>query len=100
MRKITNLLFALIAILSLSFDINAASYDQPSGNGTEESPYLIATASNLRWFSAHVLTGSEEVRKSHARLTADIDLGGGKENEFTPIGDKESHPFMGVFVGG
>ena len=43
-----------------------------TGNGTEEDPYLIATAEQLAWFTLN--TGKYKDR--HIRLVNDIDLGG------------------------
>lgn len=46
----------------------------PTGNGTAESPYQIATSSDLAWMGYHVSEIDAENRE-HYVLTADIDLG-------------------------
>lgn len=76
---------------------------KPSGTGTEDNPYLIATPANLLWMSQYGHTNADDqpVRKAHYRLTADIDMstlcGEG-------VGDwqamfSDSQPFAGVFDG-
>lgn len=64
-----------------------------SGDGTENSPYQVKTASNLYFLSQNI--NSDEYRKSFYVLARDIDLGG---NEWLPIGNEE-YPFSGNFNG-
>ena len=67
---------------------------QPSGSGTNASPYQIATAANLLWFA-------DQVNNVHntsicAKLTADITLSGSTDNYV--IGTKD-YGFKGEFDG-
>ncbi len=65
-----------------------------SGDGTEESPYLISTLAELKAFRDSVNAGNTYI-KEYVKLTADIDL---NNEEWTPIGT-ENNPFKGVFDG-
>ena len=70
-----------------------------SGDGTEESPYLIGTAEDLKLMSSNINSGKGY--SAHYKLTADIDLNGA---EWTPIGYyselyKDTVAFCGVFDG-
>lgn len=67
---------------------------QPTGQGTQASPYEIADGEQLAWLADKVNNAST-VSAIYAVLTDDIDLGG---YSFTPIG-KDSHEFSGVFDG-
>lgn len=58
------------------------------GSGTTESPYLVATPSNLIWISQNRASPDLSLQK-HYLQTADIDLGG---CTFSPIGDN-TEPF-------
>ncbi len=74
----------------------AASF---SGNGTESSPYLISTSSELFAFAQNINNGIDVDK--YYRLEADIDLSG---QEWTPIGSYTSKTlysacFQGVFDG-
>ncbi len=71
------------------------------GEGTEQSPYLIGSADELKLMAENVNSGSGA--NAYYKLTADIDLGG---SEWTPIGfnnaealDPYSTTFSGVFDG-
>lgn len=61
------------------------------GSGTEEAPYVVATAAHLA-----AITEKNEVLDCHFRQVADIDLS--EVVDFTPIGSMET-PFTGVYEG-
>ena len=67
---------------------------KPAGSGKKDDPYLIADASQLRWFAAQVNDNSKST--ICAQLTADIDL---KDEEWTPIGKSTSYAYKGTFDG-
>lgn len=67
---------------------------QPTGQGTQASPYEIADGEHLAWL-ANAVNKADSGAKFYAELTDDIDLGG---NPFTPIG-KDFHEFSGSFDG-
>ncbi len=67
--------------------------DSPTeGDGTEQSPYQITNAEELKWFRDTVNSGTTDI---HARLLHDIDL---KNVSWEPIGTQE-HPYTGTFDG-
>ena len=76
------------------------------GAGTEEEPYSIATAEQLRYMSLLVDTHYQSFGGSHYRLTADIDLGAAWDTDgtltlgtpWTPIGS-DAGVFCGSFDG-
>ena len=57
---------------------SSSYYSQPSGSGTEASPYLISSAANLAWISAN----SYDLDGCYFRQTANINLGA---HYWTPI---------------
>ena len=65
---------------------------KPKGEGTEESPYQITNAEELKWFRDTVNSGKANI---HARLLRDIDL---KNVIWEPIGTKDK-PYTGTFDG-
>ena len=67
-----------------------------SGSGTEADPYLITNAAELKAFADIVNSGEAT---ACAKLTADIDLAGGPDNQWTPIGNTFSASFTGTFDG-
>lgn len=67
---------------------------KPAGSGSAEDPYLIADASQLRWFAAQVNDNGKSA--ICAQLTADIDL---ESKEWTPIGKNYSYAYKGIFDG-
>lgn len=67
---------------------------KPAGSGTKDDPYLIADASQLRWFAAQVNDNSKN--DICAQLTANIDL---ESKEWTPIGKSTSYAYKGTFDG-
>ena len=67
---------------------------KPAGSGTKDDPYLIADASQLRWFAAQVNDNGKST--ICAQLTANIDL---ESKEWTPIGKSTSYAYKGTFDG-
>ena len=67
---------------------------KPAGSGSAEDPYLIADASQLRWFAAQVNDNGKST--ICAQLTDDIDL---ESKEWTPIGKNYSYAYKGTFDG-
>lgn len=83
----------------LSFSDAVLFSEGLSGEGTEESPYLVGSAADLKTMGGMVNSG--EASDAHYKLTSDIDLGG---EEWTPIGyynniDEYKVSFRGVFDG-
>ena len=68
---------------------------QPSGDGTEESPYLIGTAEELRWFAERVNARDTTAAKAYVKLTDNITVPG----FWTPLGKNTAFPFSGHFDG-
>lgn len=62
------------------------------GEGTEQSPYQITNAEELKWFRDTVNSGTTDI---HARLLHDIDL---KNVSWEPIGIQKK-PYNGTFDG-
>ena len=62
------------------------------GEGTEQSPYQITNAEELKWFRDTVNSGTTDI---HARLLHDIDL---KNVSWEPIGTQKK-PYNGTFDG-
>ena len=62
------------------------------GDGTEQSPYQITNAEELKWFRDTVNSGTADI---HARLLHDIDL---KNVSWEPIGTQKK-PYNGTFDG-
>ena len=96
-KRITTLVFVFLTIVG-----NAvwAQETQPSGQGTENNPYLLGTEADLKWFQEHV-SESEENAKACAKLTADITLNSSEEWE--PIGYADDinmkYSYTGTFDG-
>ena len=77
----------------------AALMSELTGEGTEESPYLITSSDDLFLMANNINTGVGNT--AYYKLTADIDLGGA---EWAPIGHytetkKDAVAFSGVFDG-
>ncbi|MCM1438712.1 MAG: dockerin type I domain-containing protein [Roseburia sp.] len=66
-----------------------------SGSGTEASPYLISSVSDLKSFRDSVNSGTSYEGK-FVKLSSSIDL---KYATFTPIGSTSAKPFKGTFDG-
>lgn len=67
---------------------------EPSGDGTEESPILIGTAAELRYFAEQVNDG--KLSDAYVELTDNITVPG----SWTPLGKNTAFPFSGHFDGG
>ena len=68
---------------------------EPSGTGTKESPYLIGTAEELRWFAERVNALDTAAAKAYVKLTKNIEVPG----SWTPLGKNASYAFSGHFDG-
>lgn len=97
------LLCLLTALLGLFGAGQAWAQTQPTGAGTQDNPYQISTADELRWFAGLVngtLTdGTAQNTAAWAVLTTNINLGGGA---WTPIGNysaSTSLQYTGTFDG-
>ena len=75
--------------------LEAASF--AGGSGTEDDPYLIEDAAQLWLLSSLVNEGNEDYNAAFYELTADIELNGSEDNQWTPIGTENS--FRGHFDG-
>ena len=96
-KRITTLVFVFLTIVG-----NAVwgQETQPSGQGTENDPYLLGTEADLKWFQKHV-SESETNTSACAKLTANITLSDSKE--WTPIGyandNNLKYSYTGTFDG-
>ena len=97
------LLCLLTALLGLFGTGQTWAQTQPTGAGTQENPYQISTADELRWFAGLVngtLTdGTAQNTAAWAVLTTNINLGGAA---WTPIGNYSaniSNKYTGTFDG-
>ncbi|MBQ9413440.1 MAG: FMN-binding protein [Oscillospiraceae bacterium] len=90
-------------IRSAVADALAKASDTPAGTGTEQDPYLIYNAAQLRTFGAWVDEGTHAAASSRAVLRDNIDLSG---TEWNPIGaegkasENTGRLFSGTFSGG
>lgn len=98
--------FMLAAALCAPCSTFAAEPIHFAGAGTEEDPYQISSAQDLRFLAGRVNAGDETYNAAHYFLTADINL---SEEEYaglstwegyTPIGGNEETPFRGELDGG
>lgn len=90
-------LLALLLVLTMVFSLMPAALaaDTLSGSGTEDDPYLLATAADLKAFRD--MANAEASSKLCATLTADIDLGG---EAWTPFeGPSLDDAYAGTFDG-
>jgi hypothetical protein len=97
MGKIYRLALLLIALI-VSTSLMAQTADEPSGSGTEASPYQIETLNNLYWITQNSTEWSkyyEQTANIDATSTSTWDGGAG----FTPIGYDYDHPFTGNYDG-
>ena len=72
------------------------------GEGTEKKPYKIASGAQLALLAKLVNEGNEDYNAACYVLTADIDLAGGGDRQWTPIGTSDGtndKPFYGRFDG-
>ena len=90
---------ALLLVLTLLVGLMPAALaaDTLSGSGTEDDPYLLATAADLKAFRD--MANAEASSKLCATLTADIDLGGEAWTPFEPSSGYVSQAYAGTFDG-
>lgn len=90
---------ALLLVLTMVFSLMPAALaaDTLSGSGTEDDPYLLATAADLKAFRD--MANAEASSKLCATLTADIDLGGEDWKPFEPSSGYVSQAYAGTFDG-
>lgn len=91
-------LLSLLLVLAMVFSLMPAALaaDTLSGSGTEDDPYLLATAADLKAFRD--MANAKASSKLCATLTADIDLGGEdwKPFEGPSLGDAYAGTFDGA----
>ena len=92
MKKLFSILLVLILVLAMSFAVSAAD-GVLQGAGTEESPWLIASAEDFVTM-AELITSDAAYADDYYRMTADVDFTG---IAFTSIG--QTNAFSGVFDG-
>ena len=123
-KRVSSLVFisvVLIAIISLTFAFgitagisgrmrSANAAWEGEGSGTSADPYLIGTKAELEKFRDIVNGINEETRKTYicGKLTADIDLEGDDDHQWTPIGtssycyggdfDGNGHTISGLYI--
>lgn len=92
-------LLALLLVLTLLVSLMPAALaaDTLSGSGTEDDPYLLATAADLKAFRD--MANAEASSKLCATLTADIDLGGEAWTPFEPSSGFVTEAYAGTFDG-
>ena len=92
-------LLALLLVLAMVFSLMPAALaaDTLSGSGTEDDPYRLATAADLKAFRD--MANAEASSKLCATLTADIDLGGEAWAPFEPSSGYVSEAYAGTFDG-
>ena len=117
MKKLFVLVFAIalcLGVLCFGASADGITPSQPTGDGTEESPYQISNAGQLYWFAGLVngtLTdGTTQNTSANAVLTADITINenvlgadgnlitGKTFTQWTPIGTGEKQ-YTGTFDG-
>ena len=101
MKKIISLLMTAIMSIMLIAPAAVTGADGSiwAGEGSEDVPYLITTASELKALADRV-NGGDDCSGLYFRLTADIDLEGSEENQWTPIAQRAYQSrFAGVFDG-
>ncbi len=86
----------LTFVLALTFVPMAVLAAPATGDGSEENPYIISTADELKAFRDEVNAGDSYEGK-HILLTADIDLAGSEASQWTPIGTASNKAFKGEF---
>lgn len=92
-------LLSLLLVLAMVFSLMPAALaaDTLSGSGTEDDPYLLATAADLKAFRD--MANAEASSKLCATLTADIDLGGEAWTPFEPSSGFVTEAYAGTFDG-
>lgn len=90
-------IFFNLILLLLSWILNAQTATQPTGSGTAEDPYQIATLDNLYWLSTNSIAWDK-----HFIQTADIDASATSSWNsgagFSPIGNTTTK-FTGIYNG-
>lgn len=79
-------------------NIQTAEVTELNGKGTAEEPYTINTAEELAFVAKKVNAGDSQYTTAYYKQTADIDLQGSADNQWTPIG-QTGYPFKGNFDG-
>lgn len=92
-------LLSLLLVLAMVFSLMPAALaaDKLSGSGTEDDPYLLATAADLKAFRD--MANAQASSKLCATLTADIDLGGEAWTPFEPSSGYVTEAYAGTFDG-
>lgn len=92
-------LLSLLLVLAMVFSLMPAALaaDTLSGSGTEDDPYLLATAADLKAFRD--MANAQASSKLCATLTADIDLGGEAWTPFEPSSGYVTEAYAGTFDG-
>lgn len=92
-------LLSLLLVLTMVFSLMPAALaaDTLSGSGTEDDPYLLATAADLKAFRD--MANAQASSKLCATLTADIDLGGEAWTPFEPSSGYVTEAYAGTFDG-
>jgi len=75
---------------------DGSAADGLSGDGSKESPYLITSGAELKYFADQVNSGNSYAGK-YIRLEVNIDM---NHRVWTPVGYSASNPFSGSFDGG
>lgn len=91
MKKLSRIVLGVLIVCLFVGVVSA--FDQPSQDGDET--YLIATVSELQWFSEHVNDG---YAVANATLTADIDMTD-VWNSWIPIAASSANAYSGIFDG-
>ena len=76
-------------------DAQTAAFE---GAGTAENPYLIKSADDLKTLAEKVNKGETGYASAVYKQTAEINLEGSAEKQWTPIGTS-AHKFTGTFIG-
>ncbi|MTV50739.1 hypothetical protein GJ688_17545, partial [Heliobacillus mobilis] len=90
---ITIMLCSIIPFLDFMV-VKTYAADQPTGSGTANDPYLIASHQDLEWIRENYI--SKSLNDKYFVQTADIDLSG--VDNFEPL-DKKSVGFSGTYDG-
>lgn len=95
-RKFFVVILCVAILFVLSPSIARAESNTLVGVGTKEEPYQISSAEDLTAFVSIVNGGDVD---AHAILVNDINLNGGKDNQWIPIGQDFAHQYSGNFNG-
>ena len=93
-----------LGVISATIDFNSGVITYPTataqdwtGEGTQASPYVITTVSQLNAFAEDVSAGND-YKDKYVKLGADIDMST-STLAYTPVGTSEATPFRGSFDG-